>query len=187
MLERERVFRLLDDSRRHPVIWVSAPAGAGKTILIASYLEYSHLLCVWYQIDPRDADPATFFYYLSLAIKRASPRKRKPIPLLTPEFMPGIDAFALRYFETVYQRLPKPMVLVVDNYQQINPGSITHGIICNGLLILPPGITGMVISREHPPPIFSRMLANRKTVHIGWNQNQTDFGGNRRDCAPANR
>jgi DNA-binding SARP family transcriptional activator len=170
VLERDRVFRWLNEARRHPVIWVSAPAGAGKTTLIASYLEYLHLPCIWYQIDPRDADPATFFYYLSLAIKRASPRKRKPIPLLTPEFMPGINAFALRYFETVYQRLPKPMALVLDNYQQINAESITHRLICSGLSILPQGLTAMVISREHPPEIFSRMLANRKTVHIGWNQ-----------------
>ena len=170
VFERERVFRLLDDARRHPVIWISAPAGAGKTTMVASYLESLHLPCVWYQIDPRDDDPATFFYYLSLAVKRASPRKRKPIPLLTPEFMPGIDAFALRYFEAVYQRLPKPVILVLDNYQQIDKGSITHGLISNGLSILPQGITGIVISREHPPATFSRMLANRQAVQIGWNQ-----------------
>jgi DNA-binding SARP family transcriptional activator len=170
VFERERIFRLLNDARRHSAIWVSAPAGAGKTTLVASYLEHLQLPCVWYQIDPRDTDPATFFHYFSLAIMQASPRKRKPIPVLSLEFMPGIDAFALSYFESVYQRLSKPTLLVLDNYQQINPESITHQIICNGLSILPQGITGIVISREHPPPIFSRMLANRKTIHIGWNQ-----------------
>ena len=101
VFERKRLFRLLDDASRRPVIWVSAPAGAGKTTLVASYLNYSRRPCAWYQMDLRDADPATFFYYLSLAVKRASPRKRKPIPLLTPEFMPGIETFALRYFEAV--------------------------------------------------------------------------------------
>ncbi|MEJ2724959.1 MAG: hypothetical protein P8175_10010, partial [Deltaproteobacteria bacterium] len=167
VFERERIFQLLNDARRHPVVWISAPAGAGKTTLIASYLESLHLPAVWYQIDPRDNDPATFFYYLSLAVKRASPRKRKPIPLLTPEFMPGIDAFALRYFEAVYQRLPKPLIFVLDNYQLINPGSIIHELISSGLSILPEKITGVVISREHPPAAFSRMLANRIAVQIG--------------------
>jgi ATP/maltotriose-dependent transcriptional regulator MalT len=170
VFKRERIFRLLDDARRHSVIWISAPAGAGKTTLVASYLESLHHHCVWYQIDHRDADPATLFYYLSLAVKRATPRKRKPIPLLTPEFMPGIDAFALSFFEAVYQRLPKPVILVMDNYQQINPRSITHGLISSGLSILPQRVTAIVISREHPPANFSRMLANREMVHIGWNQ-----------------
>jgi LuxR family maltose regulon positive regulatory protein len=170
VFKRERIFRLLDDARRHSLIWISAPAGAGKTTLVASYLEFFQLPCLWYQIDPRDNDPATFFYYLSLAVKRASPRKRKPIPLLTPEFMPGINSFALRYFEAVYQRLPKPVLLVLDNYQQINPVTITHELISNGLSILPEGITGIVISREHPPATFSRMMANREAVQIGWNR-----------------
>jgi tetratricopeptide (TPR) repeat protein len=170
VFKRERIFRLLDDARQHSVIWISAPAGAGKTTLVASYLESLHHHSVWYQIDHRDADPATLFYYLSLAVKRATPRKRKPIPLLKPEFMPGIDAFALSFFEAVYQRLPKPVILVMDNYQQINPKSINHGLISSGLSILPQRVIAIVISREHPPANFSRMLANREMVHIGWNQ-----------------
>jgi ATP/maltotriose-dependent transcriptional regulator MalT len=170
VFERERVFQLLNDARRHPVIWISAPAGAGKTTLVASYLESLNHYCVWYQIDHRDTDPATLFYYLSLAVKRATPRKRKPIPLLKAEFMPGIDAFALSFFEAVYQRLPKPVILVMDNYQQINPKSITHGLMSKGLSILPQGVTAIVISREDPPANFSRMLANQEIAHIGWNQ-----------------
>jgi len=170
VFERKRVFQLLNDARRYPVIWTSAPAGAGKSTLIASYLESLNLHCVWYQIDIRDNDPATFFYYLSLAIKRASPRKRQSIPLFTQQFMPGIDTFSLRFFETVYQRLPKPIVIVLDNYQQIEPESITHGIISSGLSILPQGITGIVISREHPPAAFSRILANRQMFQIGWDK-----------------
>ena len=81
---RERLFGVLDQSRRYPVVWVSAPAGAGKTTLVSSYLESRHLACLWYQIDSRDADPATFFYYMSLAVRQASPQKAKtPSPAYT--------------------------------------------------------------------------------------------------------
>ena len=170
MYARQRLFGVLDQSRRYPVVWVSAPAGAGKTTLVSSYLESRHPACLWYQLDSRDADPATFFHYMSLAVKQACPRKRKPLPQFSPEFMPGIDTFALRYFETVYQRLPRPTILVMDNYQLIPSESILHGLIHQGLSIIPAGMTVILISREGPPPHFSRILANRKLAHIGWNQ-----------------
>jgi ATP/maltotriose-dependent transcriptional regulator MalT len=48
VLERERLFRLLDGCRDHPVIWVTGPAGAGKTTLIASYLDSRKFPCLWY-------------------------------------------------------------------------------------------------------------------------------------------
>jgi DNA-binding SARP family transcriptional activator len=170
VFQRKRLFQLLDETRKHPIIWVSGPAGAGKTTLVTSYLESQDLACLWYQIDARDADPATFFYYMSRAVKQARPRTRKPLPLLTPEYMPGLDTFALRYFEALYQCLHAPMVLVIDNYQLIPPESLLHTLIRNGLSLIPDGLTVFLISRESPSPVFSRMLANQKMTHIGWNQ-----------------
>ena len=172
VFQRKRLFQLLDDGRKHPVTWVSSPAGAGKTTLVASYLESQNLPCIWYQIDQRDADPATFFYYMSMAVKQASPRKRKPLPMLTPEYMLGLETFALRFFETVYQRLNPPMVLVIDNYQLIPPESILHQLILNGLSVIPKDMSAIIISRENPPPVFSRMQANQEITLVGWDKIQ---------------
>jgi ATP/maltotriose-dependent transcriptional regulator MalT len=56
---RERLFKLLDQSRERSVIWVTGPAGSGKTTLVASFLYSRKLPCLWYQVDAGDADPAT--------------------------------------------------------------------------------------------------------------------------------
>jgi ATP/maltotriose-dependent transcriptional regulator MalT len=80
---RKRLFSLLDRMRRRTTIWVSGPPGCGKTTFVGSYLDARKLPCLWYQIDQEDTDPATFFYYLGHAAKKAMPRKRKPLPLLT--------------------------------------------------------------------------------------------------------
>src|ERR1039457_4973477 len=83
---RKRLFKELDNSKKKAVTWITGPAGSGKTTLVASYLDARKLPCLWYQVDSGDADIATFFYYMGLASKKASPRFRKPLPLLTPEY-----------------------------------------------------------------------------------------------------
>lgn len=56
VVRRPRLFKLLDRGRRVPAIWVSGPAGSGKTTLDASYLEARKLPCLWYPADEGDAD-----------------------------------------------------------------------------------------------------------------------------------
>jgi DNA-binding SARP family transcriptional activator len=168
IVRRERLFRLLDRGRKRSVLWVSGPAGAGKTTLVASYLDSRRVPCIWYQADEGDADIATFFYYMGLAAKKAAPRRRSPLPLLMPEYLLGINTFAHRYFEELYARLAPPFVLVIDNYQDVPVDLGFHDIIRTGLSLLPEGITAVLISRTDPPPSVARLRANGQMQVLGW-------------------
>jgi LuxR family maltose regulon positive regulatory protein len=163
---RSRLFRLLDSNRRFPVTWISGPAGSGKTTLVASYLSHRELPAIWYRVDEGDADIATFFYYMGLAAKKASPRKRKPLPLFAPAYFKGVSAFTLRYFEHLYSRVKPSSVLVFDNYQHVPAKSEFHEVICSGLDILPEEVRVIVISRETPPPQFARLRVNGKIAFL---------------------
>lgn len=168
ILPRERLFRLLDASLRRPAVWVTGPAGSGKTTLVASYLEARKIPCLWYEADSGDGDIATFFYYMGLAAKKAAPRSRTPLPLLTPEYLMGIPVFARRYFEALYGKLKSPFAIVLDNYQEVPAASLLHEVVSIGLSVVPEGISLIVLSRNPVPAACARLLANNRISRLGW-------------------
>ncbi|MBI5591013.1 MAG: AAA family ATPase [Deltaproteobacteria bacterium] len=181
VVQRERLFSLFDDNMDKPVLWVSSPAGSGKTTLVSSYLDARKTPCIWYQCDEGDADPATFFYYMGLAAKKAAPKHKKPLPLLTPEYLAGVHTFTRRYFENLFSRLfsrtarqtnqavpalekrdKAGAVIVLDNYQDVPAGTLFHDVIASAFDIIPEGVHIVVLSRGGPPSALARLQANNK-------------------------
>ena len=165
---RHRLYRLLDKARKAPVLWIAGPPGCGKTALISSYIESRRLPCLWYKVDEADADLSTFFYYLGLAAGKAAPHKRKRLPLLTPERMPGLTVFAQRYFEELSSLLPVPSLMVLDDCHRIREDSVFFETLREGISRLAPGICAVFVSRSDPHPSFARDRANRLMATFGW-------------------
>src|SRR5688572_13433460 len=126
---RARLFELLDRAMEFSSAWVEAAPGAGKTTLAASWLDTRGRPCVWYQVDAGDADVATFFHFLGLAIGGMTPRHKQPLPHLTPEYLASLEVFARRYFEEVFRRVPTGTVLVFDNVQDAGADSAFHDVL----------------------------------------------------------
>jgi len=167
---RKRLYRLLDQARSVPITWVSGPPGCGKTVTVSGYVEARRLRGIWYDVDERDGDPATFFYYLALAGQKASPRMRSPLPFLPPDFLPDLNAFTYRFFEALLGRLGPGSVLVFDNCQNAPSRSQFLGVLSRGLSILPQGVTAILISRSNPPAEFVRKRVNRQVRMLGWQE-----------------
>ncbi|MEE9342996.1 MAG: BTAD domain-containing putative transcriptional regulator [Gammaproteobacteria bacterium] len=163
---RERLFNTLDDASNAKLIWLSGAAGGGKTALAANYLSTRNKPCLWYRIDEDDNDPASFFHYMAMAAKNAAPRRRKSLPLLTPEYQMGIPTFTRRFFEQVFSWLKPSSILVFDNYERVTQDSILHTILCAALEALPKEMTFLITSRQPPPAPFARLQASQHFTRI---------------------
>lgn len=181
-LQRDRLFEKLDSLFKNQVVWISSPAGSGKTTLVSTYLRDRGLPCLWYQVDIGDDDPATFFHYLGRAALSVVPKIRKAFPALTPEYLLGLPAFTLRFFEDLCSHVLSPSskkgramshadmrcAFVFDNCQEVPDSSAFHTVLLTGLTRIPSGITVILISRTPPPPAYARLQANKQMGLLGW-------------------
>lgn len=136
-------------------------------MLVSSYLEARSLPQLWYRIDQADDDIGTFFHYLGLLAKQAI-GTRKPLPNFTPQALPSLRAFALRFFENLYLKIKFPFMLVFDNYQLLELSSPTHEIIRTAVDLLPDDCSICLISRHAVPAQFSALRASNKIGFINW-------------------
>ena len=163
---RERLFARIDASRSHPAIWIDGPAGAGKTSLLAGYIEARGIAARWYQVDSGDADLATFFYYLRAL--PGLPADQPALPLFATEYQNDAPAFARRFFRALFSQLGPSALLVLDNLQEASTNPAFAAILREAIEQIPDGVNLLLVSRWGPPATLARLLAQQAIARIGW-------------------
>lgn len=166
VLKRLRLFRLLDKARKRPITWIATPAGSGKTTLVASYLKARRLPTLWYRLDESDADPSSFFHFLSLAAKTLAPKIRTPLPVLTPEYALGLPTFARRFFQELCMRLPRRCVMVLDNYHEVPAQAVLHQLLLHAFQEVPAHVSVIVMSRQDPPAPMAQLQSTQALAQV---------------------
>jgi ATP/maltotriose-dependent transcriptional regulator MalT/DNA-binding SARP family transcriptional activator len=167
---RPRLFAHLESLCDRRLIWLSAPAGSGKTTTVATWLQSRQATVVWYQCDEGDADIASFFHFLSRSPALRTSPTGGPLPMLAPELYGALPTFVRNFFREFCARLPTPAFIVFDNWQDVPAPAPLHELLPLALEELPRGVVCIVLSRGEPPSNVSRLLANEQMGHLGWMQ-----------------
>ena len=73
LVPRPRLAERLDEGLARGLILVCAPAGYGKTVLLADWARRGEHPAAWLSLDAGDNDPARFWRHAVAALDRARP------------------------------------------------------------------------------------------------------------------
>ena len=151
-VERPALVRSLADTTAR-LILVDAPAGFGKTTLVAQWRASpaESRPFAWISLDRGDNDPARLWWYIAHALHRACPDLgRAAQPGERPVQIREIASILLPNLVNELAALATPVVLVLDDYQAIIEPSC-HEQIAFLLMHLPPSVQVVLITRADPP------------------------------------
>jgi LuxR family maltose regulon positive regulatory protein len=155
---RPRLTALLDRGLEQTLTLVSAPAGFGKTSLLADWSRRSHRGIAWVALDSGDNDPVRLWRHVTVALDRVRPGSADRIrPMFGPPAPPSFDAVAAALInEFDGQSGDEEVVLVLDDYHLIE-SPVVHASVTFLVEHLPPRLRLVVSARADPPLPLARL------------------------------
>ncbi|MGE0139873.1 MAG: hypothetical protein AB7R77_18825, partial [Ilumatobacteraceae bacterium] len=157
LVDRVRLDAVLDEAAAAevPLVLVSAPAGSGKSTLVAGWTVTHPGPVAWLQLDESDADPARFWVSVTAAIGRVVPDVAVALePLVTGSL--GAGQVVVPALVNEVASLQERLVVVLDDYHLIDDVDV-HRSMERLLYLCPPQLTKVLSTRADPPFRLGRM------------------------------
>ncbi|HEU5417268.1 MAG TPA: LuxR C-terminal-related transcriptional regulator [Streptosporangiaceae bacterium] len=160
LIPRPRLGQRLDQGLGHGLVLVCAPAGYGKTVLLADWVRRSACPAAWLSLDPGDNDPARFWRHAVAALDRVRPGlSGRAGALLGPPAPASFEPLlAVLINELAAQPESAPALLVLDDYHVIRSAAV-HQSVEFLMEHRPPGLCLAIASRSDPPLALARLRA----------------------------
>jgi LuxR family maltose regulon positive regulatory protein len=148
-----------------PLTLITAPAGFGKTTLVASCMAGCGMPVAWLTLDKNDNQEERFLNYLIAALQDVDQQIGQEAAQLMAGLQPTPSAAVLTSLINDLDVAGGEMALVLDDYQFISSPSVHEGITF--LLENCPNTLHLVIATRSDPPLpLVRMRARSQMVEI---------------------
>lgn len=157
---RPRLLARLDAGLAGNLTLIAAPAGWGKTTLLADWLRRANhrRKAAWLTLEVGDAEPTLFLRYLIAAVQTIAPELGTTTTnLLRAAHIPSLETVMPLLVNDLVQ-LPEPSILILDDYHVINT-PVVHQALVFLLEHLPPQLHLVIATRADPPLPLSRFRA----------------------------
>jgi LuxR family transcriptional regulator, maltose regulon positive regulatory protein len=155
----------LTQGKSFPAVSVVAPAGYGKTTLLAQWAERSGQAFAWVSLDERDNDPKVLLTHVAAALDAVEPVGRRVFDALASAGS-SVPGSVLPRLGAALASMTSPVVLVLDDVH----------VLCNrecraALPVLadhvPDGSRLVLAGRDEPPLPVPRLRAEGRILEIG--------------------
>ena len=168
LVPRARLIDHLDQGIDRKLTLVSAPAGFGKTTLLAEWLaasEASGRPGAWVSLDRSDNDPAFFWAYFIAALQTVrSGVGENAISLLHSPQPPPIESLLTTLINEI-NAIQDGLALILDDYHVIDSQSV-HSAVTFLIDHLPPRLHLVIASRSDPPLPLARLRGRAELTEL---------------------
>jgi LuxR family maltose regulon positive regulatory protein len=175
LLDRSRLFALLDAGRECALTLLSAPAGFGKTTLVGQWMTARRASpdfppVAWVSLETADNDPMRFWRYLIAACQTFQIDLAQVHGALTamnpqPPFVPSSLEAMLTILLNALAQCPSGGILVLEDYHVIAEHAI-HETVAFFLDHLPVTVHLIIITRSDPPFSLARLRARNLLYEV---------------------
>ncbi|ODU05290.1 MAG: hypothetical protein ABS81_07960 [Pseudonocardia sp. SCN 72-86] len=160
--------RILDPVRRVAprLVLVSAPAGFGKTTVLAQWLaDAPGTRVAWLSLDPADDDLRRFVTHVVAALRTVAPEAgAATLAQLDSDRLPAVETLVAPLVDDL-DRLPGATVLALDDYHVVDDPAV-HACVTYLLDHLPAGVSLAVATRADPPFPLPRLRVRDELVEL---------------------
>lgn len=175
LLDRSRLFPLLDTGQAGSLTLLSAPAGFGKTTLASQWIAARRACAdfppvAWVSLEVAENDPLRFWRYLLAACQAfrvdLTPVHRAFASLTAqPPFLPADLSGWLSVFLNALAQAPTGGILVLEDYQVIAEHTI-HETLSFFLNHLPEALHVLMLTRADPPFPLASLRARGALIEV---------------------
>ncbi len=163
---RPRLAGALGEGLASGLALVCAPAGFGKTALLADWARSGNRRVAWLSLDAGDNDPARFWRHVVAALDRVRPGIAERVaPLLSPPLSSFEGLATALINELAVQPGEDEIMLVLDDYHLVDAQQV-HEPLEFLLEHLPAGSRLVVASRSDPPLRLARLRAYGQLAEV---------------------